>query len=472
MVFPMDEAQVHRQLRALPSVHALMREPEIVHLLSRHDRAWITAGARRILDEARGHIQAGRSRATTAEHLAAAVKAWVEQERNPALMPVVNATGVMLHTNLGRAPLCTAALEAVAQVAGGYSTLEYSLETGGRASRYAHCRQQLCQLSGAEDAIVVNNNAAAMFLILSALCSGREVLISRGQLVEIGGGFRIPDILAQSGARLVEVGTTNRTYIADFERALTLDTAAVLWVHASNFRQTGFVHQPSLANLVSRVEAYNRTHGCAVMAVHDLGSGCLQTRTAPFAAEYSVAQSVQAGAHLTAFSGDKLLGGPQAGLIVGRQTLVAHLLRHPLMRVLRMDKMGLSALSATLALYIEGRAPEEVPLLAMGLQPLPVLAERAEHLASRLVQADVPARVVAANAAAGGGSLPEHEIPSVAVALPAAQPQAWADRLRTVRPPIIVRIVRDQVLLDMRTVFPVQDDWLFQAVVACHAHEQ
>ena len=278
----------------------------------------------------------------------------------PSLRPVINATGVIVHTNLGRAPLSEAALAAVQAVAAGYSNLEYELAAGARGSRHDHARRLLCELTGAEDALVVNNNAAAVYLVLAALCQGREVLISRGQLVEIGGGFRIPDVLRQGGARLVEVGTTNRTHLHDFVQALTAETAAIMRVHSSNFRQLGFVTMPSLAELA----ALARDRG--VLLIDDLGSGTLLDTT-PYGLAYepTVQESVQSGAGVVTFSGDKLLGGPQAGIILGKQAVVAQLRRHPMARALRVDKMTLAALEATLRAYRRGAAATEIPVWRM-----------------------------------------------------------------------------------------------------------
>ncbi len=454
------------QLRALPSLHAFLDIPEVKALAARYGQVPTTECAREILDQVRRQLRQGEAPATGLQDLADTLALALEQRFAPSLIPVINATGVILHTNLGRAPLSAAALAAVNRVAQGYCSLEYSLEQGKRSHRYVHCRTLLRQLTRAQDAVVVNNNAAAMLLTLSTFCRDREVIISRSQLLEIGGGFRIPDILAQSGARLVEVGTTNRTYIADYERALTPDTAAILQVHASNFRQTGFVHQPDLADLVALAAAHNRRHNSAVRVFHDLGSGLLHPDNAAFQGEYAVVQSVHEGADLTAFSGDKLLGGPQSGIIVGDEKLVADLLRHPLMRVLRVDKMVLAALAATLEAYLADRASCEVPVLAMGAQPLAELRKRVSVLVEQLRQTGMDAHVMETEAAAGGGSLPQFPIRSVAVGLAVEQPDARAAQLRSGQPPVIARIARDRLLLDLRTVLPAQDGILVQAVLA------
>jgi L-seryl-tRNA(Ser) seleniumtransferase len=291
----------------------------------------------------------------------------------PTLRPVINGTGVIIHTNLGRAPLSDGALAAMQAVAGGYSNLEFDLAAGERGSRYDHTRTLLAELTGAEDGLVVNNNAAAVFLVLSALAAGREVLISRGQLVEIGGGFRIPDVLRQSGARLVEVGTTNRTHLPDFASALTPQSAAIMRVHSSNFKQIGFVTMPEPAELAALARAQG------LLFIDDLGSGTLlDVGPLGLAHEPTVPESVAAGADLVTFSGDKLLGGPQSGLIVGRRELIAQLRRHPLTRALRVDKLTLAALEATLRTYQRGRAQTEIPVWQMLVAPVAALHARAE----------------------------------------------------------------------------------------------
>lgn len=453
--------------RALPSVQSVLKQPAVAALAERFGRALVTDGVRCVLARARQDIEAGHAGALSAARWTQDVEAWIAAERTSTLKPVINATGVLLHTNLGRAPLSPAALEAVRQVASGYAALEYDLHQGARADRYGHCRRQLQRLTGAQDALVVNNNAAALFLVLSALCRDREVLISRGQLVEIGGGFRILDILQQSGARLIEVGSTNRTYARDYRDAWTPETAAVLSVHASNYRQLGYVHQPSIAELAALVRERNAAQDAAVFLMHDLGSGyLLSDPDSPFAAEYGVRRSVADGADLTAFSADKLLGGPQAGIVAGRQDLVRRLLRHPLLRTVRVDKMTLAALGATLELYMDAKAATELPLLVLGRQSVAALRQRADRLVSRLEQTGIAGRAVDVDGVAGGGSLPDARIPSVAVALSAGQAQTWADRLRAADPPVIVRRAQDEALLDLRTVFPHQDESLFRALAA------
>jgi L-seryl-tRNA(Ser) seleniumtransferase len=435
--------------RDLPSVDRLLRDP----LLEALPRELAVQAARDVLDEAR---RATRNGGWTfgIEDLPGLVAQRVREASQPRLRPVLNASGVVIHTNLGRAPLSRAALEAAHDAAQGYSNLEYDLDQGERGSRHNLVTDLLKRLTGAEDALVANNNAAAVLLILSALGQGREAIISRGQLVEIGGGFRIPDVMRQSGVSLVEIGTTNRTYAADFEAAIGERTALLLRVHASNFLQLGFVHQPSLEELVE----VGKRHELAV--VDDLGSGSLlDTARFGLAREPMVQSSVAAGMTLVAFSGDKLLGGPQAGIIVGRAAEVARLRRHPLMRAIRPDKLTLAALGATLVHYLRGEAERDVPVWRMISTPPDVLEQRARRLADQL-----GATAVESRSAIGGGSLPGQTQPSWAVALQADSPDRLAATLRHADPPVISRIEADRVLLDLRAILPEQDAVLAAAV--------
>jgi len=437
------------RLRDLPSVDRLLRDPRLSGLPPGLARQ----AARAVLDEAR---QAARNGGWphTLDDLPDLVRARAEAASRPPLRAVLNATGVVIHTNLGRAPLSPAALQAARQASLGYANLEYDLEAGERGSRHSLVSDLLRQLTGAEDALVTNNNAAAMLLILSALGQGGEAIISRGQLVEIGGGFRIPDVMRQSGTTLVEVGTTNRTYAADYTAAITEHTALLLRVHASNFLQVGFVHQPRLAELVA-VGA-----GRGLPVVDDLGSGSLlDTSRFGLVREPMVQEAVGAGTALVAFSGDKLLGGPQAGIIVGRAELVGRLRRHPLMRAIRPDKLTLAALGATLVHYLRGEAEREVPVWRMIATSSEMLRLRAEGLAWRL-----GGQAVATHSAIGGGSLPGQTQPSWAVAPPTTAPDALAVALRHADPPVIGRIEDDRLLLDLRTVLPEQDGLLEHAV--------
>jgi L-seryl-tRNA(Ser) seleniumtransferase len=376
-----------------------------------------------------------------------------------SLRPVLNATGVIVHTNLGRAPLSAGALQQVTTVAAGYSTLEYDLEHGRRGSRSVHAASLLTTLIGAEAAAVVNNNAAATLLILTALGARREVIVSRGELVEIGGGFRVPDVMAQSGAVLREVGTTNRTRLADYRAAIGPHTAMLLRVHRSNFRIEGFTERPSLDELVALARE------SSIPLVEDLGSGCLDST---FSWEPTVQQSVAAGVDLVCFSGDKMLGGPQSGIIVGRTALVDQVQRHPLMRALRVDKLTLAALEGTLLDYRAGRAQSEVPVLQMMSTTAGEIETRARTLADQLQTTAWRTILLSGASAIGGGSAPGVELPTVLLGLERDRLSADAleQRLRRGDPPVIARIEDDRVVLDLRTVAPADDDRLLDALLS------
>jgi L-seryl-tRNA(Ser) seleniumtransferase len=436
---------VDSRLRELPSVDELVRDTREPHGLA-------VAAARIVLDRARVAIRAGGE----AGDLAAELERELAAARRPALRRVLNATGVLVHTNLGRAPLPAAALERVHEVARGYSNLEYDLDAGTRGSRQEHAVDILRRLTGAEAALVVNNNAGAVLLALAALAEGREVVVSRGELIEIGDGFRIPDVLARSGARLVEVGTTNRTRAADYERAIGPDTAVLLRVHQSNFRVVGFTEQPALPELAAVARA------AGLPLVDDLGSGALlPSSKLPLGDEPTARESLDAGADLVCFSGDKLLGGPQAGIVAGRADLVERLRRHPLQRALRADKLTLAALEGTLALYLDPeRALAEVPVLRMATEPVETVRARAERLAA-LTGGTVTETV----ARVGGGALPLVELASAACVLE----EELAEPLRHGEPPV-VGVVRDgQLLLDCRTLDDGEVDEAAQAVERCRS---
>ncbi len=402
----------------------------MIALIERHGRRTAVDAARRALEEARAIIRAGQDPGDLTDRVAAEL----ERGERPSLVRVLNATGVLVHTNLGRAPLAPRAVERVADIARGYSNLELDLEAGVRGSRQDHVARHLRALIGGEASLVVNNNAAAVLLALAALSQGREVIVSRSELVEIGDGFRIPELLEQSGARLVEVGTTNRTRVADYERAITPDTAALLRVHQSNFRILGFTERPTLSELASLAASRG------LVLVDDVGSGVL----GELYDEPSARESLSGGAHLVCFSGDKLLGGPQAGIVVGRADLVEQLRRHPLHRALRADKLTLAALEGTLALYREPeRALREIPVLRMLLEPPEAVRARAVRLA-----AETGGTVEETVARVGGGALPLAELESFACAIE----DSLAAPLRQGDPPV-VGIVRDgKLLLDCRTL--------------------
>jgi L-seryl-tRNA(Ser) seleniumtransferase len=416
--------------RQLPSVDALLGRAD--DLTARHGRTPTVAALRAALAEAR---DAGEPRAP--ELLLARAAELLEQP--PSLRPVVNATGVIVHTNLGRAPLAAAALDRVRAVAGGYSNLEYDLAAGARGSRHTHLGGILAELTGAETGMAVNNNAAAVLLSLAALAEGREVVISRGELIEIGDGFRIPDILAQSGARLVEVGTTNRTSLRDYEAAIGPETAALVRVHQSNFRMIGFTASPRLDELAELAAK----HGLPL--VDDLGSGQLLDLP-DLADEPTARSSIEAGATVVCFSGDKLLGGPQAGVIVGDAGAMERIRRHPLARAMRIDKLSLAALEATLELSRDPqRALREIPVLAAAAESAEAVRARAQRLADRL-----GGTVVASVARVGGGSLPLLELPSFACALEGGE--ALHAALRASDPPVVGVVREGRVLLDCRTL--------------------
>ncbi len=449
---------LNEALRSLPSVDSLLSDARVRRLAE--------SGSREaVVDLVRGEVAGSREAVRGGAHppglddLVAAIEQRAAAEWRSRPLPVINATGVVLHTNLGRAPLSEEAMEAVRRAAGSYSDLELDLETGRRGSRQAHLSRLVCRLTGAGGAIAVNNNASAVMLGLAAVAAGKQVIVSRGEAVEIGGGFRIPDVLRQSGADLVEVGTTNRTYARDYEAAITEDTGAILAVHASNFKVSGFTHAPALSELVE----VGRRRGIPVL--HDLGSGCLlDTAKYGLAHEPMPQTSIAAGADLAFVSGDKLLGGPQAGIVAGTEEMVALVSRHPLARAVRIDKLSMAALSATLLHYVRGEAERAVPIWRMVSASTDDIASRARAWAS-----DLGGRTRAGRSTIGGGSLPGETLPTTVLALDGGAhggADALAARLRTASPPVIGRIEDDEVLLDPRTVLPEQDGDLVRGVKA------
>ncbi len=453
----------HSQLRLLPSVDELLHSPEGQLLIENFSHALVLRALRTSLAQARTSILAGAVCPLPQDLLYRATQL-LRQEQQPHLRPLINATGVIINTNLGRAPLSQEALAAVQQVAAGYANLEYELEAGERGSRHSHVAALLCELTGAEAALVVNNNAAAVLLGLSALATGSEVIISRGQLVEIGGGFRVPDVMLQSGCRLVEVGTTNRTRLSDYEHALSEHTAMLLSVHPSNFLITGFTESTPLRALAE----LGQQRGLYVM--DDLGSGCLlESERYGLTHEPMPQESIAAGADLVCFSGDKLLGGPQAGILVGKACVIALLAKHPLMRALRIDKMTLAALETTLRHYQRGQAETHIPVWRMISARPEHLARRATHWVSLLKARGVAAHVEHSLTTIGGGSLPGETLPTMLFALTAAQvPFALnelARRLRKRQLPIVARIQRDTLLLDPRTILEEQDQEVADALL-------
>ena len=447
------------RLRDLPSVDRVLSREQVVRLIERYSRRAVTDLVRAELEACREAIGVGGPVPALAD-IAAAVERRAADRWKEWPGAVINATGVILHTNLGRAPLSRAALDAIERTSASYNDLEMDLETGKRGGRQTHLSQLVCEVTGAAAAMAVNNNASAILLGLAAIAAGKEVIVSRSEAVEIGGGFRIPDVLRQSGATLVEVGTTNRTYVSDYADAINENTGAILSVHSSNFLVSGFVHSPELRELV-QLGAER-----AVPVLHDLGSGCLlDTADFGLAHEPMPQESVAAGVSLSFFSGDKLLGGPQAGIIVGDEALVKTVSSHPLARAVRIDKAGIAALSATLMHYIKEEATGEIPIWRMISRSTDDIGSTAERWAASIGHG---ADVVDGLSTIGGGSLPGEVLGSRLVRLGptggTGGPDALAQRLRRGATPIVARIGDDSVLLDPRTVLPDQEDDLLRTI--------
>ena len=437
------------QLRDLPSIEQLLQTKPAAEMIAANGRPLTLEALRDTLADIRARFKSEQLTTLPSTDLILSqaesrLFAWAA----PTLLPVINATGVILHTNLGRAPLSDAAIRAMDAVSRGYSTLEYDLDKGQRGSRLIHADSLLRRLTGAEAAVVVNNNASAVMLVLAALAKRRRVIVSRSQLVEIGGGFRVPDIMKQSGAKLVEVGTTNRVHLHDYEEELREPIALVLHAHRSNFKIIGFTEEPDLEDVV------NLAHLSEVPVVDDLGSGALlDTGKYGLAHEPTVQESLRAGVDLVCFSGDKLLGGPQAGIIVGRAGLIAKIRRHPLARALRADKTRLAALTATLLHYLKDEAEREVPIWQMMSITLKQLKIRAGSWAKELGQGEV----VKGESTIGGGSLPGESLPTFLLSLKVKSPDRFLKKLREQHPPIIARTEADTVLVDPRTILPGQE---------------
>ncbi len=450
-----SDSQIQARLRALPSVDQLLYDAPMHDLIIRYGRLATVDAIRSVLDDYREAIRSGGD-APMPALVHDDVRLRVESIMRATLYPVINATGVIIHTNLGRAPLSSAALKAMQEVGGDYTNLEYDVAKGERGSRYTHTTRLLTRLTNADDALVVNNNAAALMLVLAAFARGREVIISRGQLVEIGGGFRIPEIMEQSGAKLVEVGTTNRTRIEDYANAITAQTALILKVHPSNFRVIGFAESASLAQMVALAHEHN------LVVLDDLGSGGLLD-TAPFglAHEPMPQESLRDGADFVCFSGDKLLGGPQAGLIVGKREAIAKLRKHPMTRALRVDKVTLAGLQATLLHYMKDEATKEIPIWRMIAAKPSQLRERADKWLGDLAG---DWAIVEGQSTIGGGSLPGENLPTHLLAYNVESPNQFAATLRRSWPPIVARVENDRVLFDPRTVLPEQDAQLLNGI--------
>ncbi len=443
------------ELRSLPSVDQLLNEQRVRDLLDEYGRPLTVQAFRASLDEIRSSHKEGDSlpgREEILGRVAESLKTWTAL----TIKGVINATGVILHTNLGRAPLSSAAVGAMKSAAEGYSSLEYNLEKGKRGSRLLHAEDLLTRLTGAEAGMVVNNNASAVMLILTGLAKRRAVVIARSQLVEIGGGFRIPDVMKQSGARLVEIGTTNRVHVSDYESAIQDESPVLLLrAHRSNFTILGFTSEPSLKEMADIAHE----HGIAL--VDDLGSGSLlKTEAYGLGHEPMVQESIGAGADLVCFSGDKLLGGPQAGVIVGRKDLVEKLKKHPLARAIRADKICLAGLSATLLHYLKDEAEGEIPIWRMISEPIENIKQRAEKWASVFEEGIV----VEGELTVGGGSLPEETLPTYLLGLKRRGPNQFLSRLRGLDLPIIARLEKDLVVFDPRTVLPEQEGALMSGI--------
>jgi L-seryl-tRNA(Ser) seleniumtransferase len=453
---------IETQLRQLPSVDRLLNSAVGADLVAAFGRPLTVEGVRSVLDQRRAAIINGKGGVPMNAVLLAETREWLESLIAPTLRPVINATGVIVHTNLGRAPLSADAISAVHAAAAGYSNLEYDLEAGERGSRTVHAAVQLQRLTGAESALVVNNNAAAVLLMLTALCQGREAIISRGQLVEIGGGFRVPDVMAQSGAKLVEVGTTNRTHLRDYANVINENTAAILIAHHSNYKIIGFTTEPETAELAVLAQEKG------ILLLYDQGSGAM-IDTEPFglSPEPTITESLEAGVDVVAFSGDKLLGGPQAGILCGKADHINKLKKHPLARAVRADKLCLAALSATLTHYLTGKAVKEVPVWQMIARPLEQIKSEADSLAVQWQEMGLNAAVIDGQSTVGGGSLPGTSMPTYLVAIESENLEDLSAFLRANAPPIIGRIRDGRLLFDLRTILYDQRHELARGVVEC-----
>lgn len=435
-------------LSQIPSVDQILSSDRGVSLVQAYGRLATVDAVRTCLNQVRQDFLDSGSTVPDLEAILKETASLLNDRLKPTLVPVINASGVIIHTNLGRAPLSKAALNAVSKISGGYSTLEFDLETGGRGSRLIHAESQFQQLLDAESALVVNNNASAVLLSLTVLTRGKKVIISRSQLVEIGGGFRIPEVLRHSGTELVEVGTTNKVHLFDYEDAYSAETSAVMRAHSSNYSIVGFTSEPELGEIV------RSSHQAGLWFFDDLGSGALlDTSQYGLKHEPTVQESLAAGADLVCFSGDKLLGGPQAGIILGRKELIDRLKVHPLARAIRADKMALSALSATLDHYIKGEALSTVPVWQMISADKSVIKSRAEKWKNEIKAGEI----IAAQSMVGGGSLPGETLPTTVLALDVDHPNTLLEILRNESPSVIARVENDRVLLDPRTVLPEMD---------------
>jgi len=466
---PMTSDTLQALLRRIPAVDQMLLQPCAERWVASTSRSFVVSEIQKLLQETRAALraeEAGENITVDPAELDKALEDRLKARLRPSLRAVINATGVILHTNLGRAPLSAAARDRLASVSSQYTNLEYDLEKGERSYRDRLLEPLLAEILGCESSVVVNNNAAAVFLILNTLAAGREVIVSRGELIEIGGSFRIPDILARSGATLREVGTTNKTRVQDYEAAIGPETALLLRVHPSNYRIRGFTQSPSLAELVALARSRE------LPLVEDIGSGCLTDFSRFGVSDEPIAQeSMKAGVDLICFSADKLLGGPQAGIIAGANRLVGAIRRNPLMRICRVEKLIYGALEATLESYRTGRAMEEIPVLQMISLPLQEIRLRARRFARRLkakAPEGVQVKLMDGESVIGGGSFPDLSLGTVLITIDSARssPNSVETRLRGQHPPAIVRLEENRILIDLRTVFPHQENLLIQGLLA------
>ncbi len=465
-ISPRTQPQANSALRHLPAVEKLLESLELAPEIARYSRPLVTQATRHVLAGLRDKIREGNKTPALTDVISL-IKEHLGGEWPGFMSPVINGTGVILHTNLGRAPLSKKALETASALGGGYFNLETDLEGGGRGTRALELRRLLAVLTGAEDAVAVNNNAAAVLLVLVALAHGKEAIVSRGELVQIGGGFRVPEIMEQSGVTLREVGATNQTSLRDYEKAVSDKTALILKVHPSNFVQKGFVSEVSISELSNLARKRN------LPLVYDLGSGAMLD-TAEFGLEHepTVQESLRDGADIVCFSGDKLLGGPQAGIVAGKRKLIQSLLNHPLMRVIRLDKLSAVALEATVKSYLDRTAVSDISVWRMMSAALPGLQARARAVVRKLKAAGISAQAIKGAGMVGGGTLPEQSLPTALVSIaPEGSVEAFSRWLRLSQPPLITRVENDLILIDMRTVFPEQDSLLLSAIVAARARK-
>jgi len=454
------EEKVKERLRQIPSVEKVLESPELQSDIEEFSHPMVAEAVRRAVEVIRGQVKEGKEPVSGGE-IIRMVKNIIAGQTSDALKPVINAAGVILHTNLGRAPMDQETLSFIQDVSVTYSNLEFDLKEGKRSKRGIFVEKLLCTLTSAEAAMAVNNNAGAVLLILSALASGREVVVSRGELVQIGGGFRIPEILALSGAKLKEVGTTNQTAISDYENAITPETAMLLKVHQSNFRMMGFAKKPIITELAQLGKKRN------ICVVEDLGSGVLlRTEDFELAHEPTALEALSSGADLVCFSGDKLLGAPQAGIILGKKKYIDVLKKHPLHRALRLDKMFLAGLERVLLYYLKGHAIEKIPVWQMISTPVKNLQARAERIKAELEKSDVQISIQKSQSTVGGGSLPGETLPTIVISVASVDESVdrQAKLFREQSPPIIGRIEDEKFVLDLRTVFPHQDEMIISAV--------